>query len=45
MQKTTLRKAGLAAAILLAPGGFVLGAVLATRYYRQRAARKAAPEE
>jgi hypothetical protein len=36
LKRETLNKAGLAAAILLAPGGFILGAALAARYYRQR---------
>ncbi|WP_156363613.1 hypothetical protein [Sphingomonas sp. Leaf357] len=39
-----LKKAGLAAVILLAPGGFVLGATLAARYWRKRSAEKAAAE-
>ena len=37
-----LKRAGLAAAVLLAPGGFILGATLATNYYRKR--RKQAAE-
>ena len=36
----TLKKAGLAAVILLAPGGFILGATLAARYWRKRNAAK-----
>ena len=36
MQKTALNKVGLAAVILLAPGGFILGTALALRYIRQR---------
>jgi len=36
----TLKKAGLAAVILLAPGGFILGATLAARYWRRRNAAK-----
>jgi len=39
MQKDTLNKLGLAAAILLLPGGFVLGATLAARHYRRKAAK------
>lgn len=35
MRKETLNKVGLAAVILLAPGGFVLGATLAARHYRK----------
>ena len=38
----TLKKAGLAAVILLAPGGFILGATLAARYWQKRNAEKAA---
>jgi hypothetical protein len=34
----TLKKAGLAAVILLAPGGFILGATLAARYWQRRRA-------
>lgn len=37
----TLKKAGLAAVILLAPGGFILGATLAAKYWRRRNAVKA----
>jgi len=36
MQKGLLNKAGLAAVILLAPGGFVLGATLLARHYRRK---------
>jgi hypothetical protein len=32
-------KAGLAAVILLAPGGFILGGTLAVRYWQKRRAR------
>ena len=40
MDKRLLNKAGLAAVILLAPGGFVLGATLLARHYhRKRGAR------
>lgn len=38
MQKATLEKLGLAAVILLAPGGFILGATLAANHYRKRRA-------
>ncbi|QQV77195.1 hypothetical protein H5J25_18045 [Sphingomonas aliaeris] len=34
----TLKKAGLAAVILLAPGGYILGATLAARYWQRRRA-------
>ena len=36
MRKDTLNKLGLAALILLAPGGFILGATLAARRYRAK---------
>ena len=36
MRKDHLEKLGLAAAILLLPGGFVLGATLAARRWQQR---------
>lgn len=39
MEKRTLQRLGLAAVILLAPGGFVLGATLAANHYRRRRAR------
>ena len=32
-------KVGLAAVVLFAPGGFILGAGLAARWWRQRASR------
>jgi hypothetical protein len=35
-------KAGLAALILLAPGGFILGFTLAARHYGKRSSRRAA---
>ena len=41
MRKDVLGKVGLAVAIVLAPGGFILGATLATRYYRRKRARAA----
>ena len=37
MRKETLNKLGLAAVILLAPGGFILGATLAANHYRKKA--------
>jgi hypothetical protein len=37
MDRKTLNRAGLAAAILLVPGGLLLGAALAARRYRNRA--------
>ncbi|MBW4331289.1 hypothetical protein KY084_10440 [Stakelama sp. CBK3Z-3] len=39
-----LKHAGLAATILLAPGGFLLGSALAWRYYRARRAQSGAGE-
>lgn len=36
MRKENLEKLGLAAAILLLPGGFVLGATLAARAWRKK---------
>lgn len=45
MDKNNLNKAGLAAVILLAPGGLILGATLAARYWRKRNAEKAEAEE
>jgi hypothetical protein len=36
MDRHLINKVGLAAVILLAPGGFILGATLAARAYRQR---------
>jgi hypothetical protein len=36
MDRKTLNRVGLAAAILLVPGGLILGAALAARRYRQR---------
>jgi len=38
MNRKTLNRLGLAAVILLAPGGFVLGATLAARRWRRHAA-------
>ncbi len=38
-------KAGLAALILLAPGGFILGFTLAARHYGKRSSSPAAPPE
>lgn len=42
-KKDIYRNAGLAAVILLAPGGFILGATLAARHYRNK--RRSAPAE
>jgi hypothetical protein len=42
MDRKTLNRIGIAAVILLAPGGFVLGASLAARRWRQRGAAKGA---
>jgi hypothetical protein len=41
MDRKTWNRVGLAAIILLAPGGFVLGASLAARHWRKRAEREA----
>lgn len=38
MRDGVLPKVGLAAVVLLAPGGFVLGAALAAKWWRDRAA-------
>ena len=43
MDKKILNRVGLAAAILLVPGGFILGATLAARHYRNRKAADAEP--
>lgn len=43
MRQETYKKLGLAAVILLAPGGFILGATLAANHYRKRLSR--APDE
>lgn len=40
MDRKTLNRIGLAAVILLAPGGFVLGASLAARRWRRREAER-----
>ena len=37
MKRETLNRLGLAAVILLAPGGFILGATLAANHYRKKA--------
>lgn len=42
MPRPDLRKLGLAAVILLAPGGFVLGATLAARHLRRKAQERRA---
>jgi hypothetical protein len=44
MDRKTLNRIGIAAVILLAPGGFVLGASLAARKWRQREVAKDAAE-
>ena len=36
MKRPTLRQTGIAAVILLVPGGLVLGAALAARAYKKR---------
>ena len=36
MERKTLNKAGLAALVVLAPGGMILGGLLAYRAYRKR---------
>ncbi|MEN2787035.1 hypothetical protein ACFOKI_08050 [Sphingomonas qilianensis] len=41
---TKWRKAGLAAVIVLAPGGFILGATLGLRDWQKRRAEKAIAE-
>ncbi|CUS46151.1 MAG: hypothetical protein V4610_02975 [Pseudomonadota bacterium] len=38
MDRKTLNRLGLAAAILLVPGGFILGATLAAQRYRKQLA-------
>ena len=38
-----MNRVGLAAAILLVPGGFILGATLAARHYRNRKAGETEP--
>jgi hypothetical protein len=43
MDRKTLNRVGLAAAILLVPGGLILGAALAARRYRQRPDEAAEP--
>jgi hypothetical protein len=43
-RKDGWNKAGLAALILLAPGGFILGFTLAARHYGKRSRRPAAQE-
>jgi hypothetical protein len=37
VERKTLNKAGLAALVVLAPGGMILGGLLAYRAYRKRA--------
>jgi len=45
MDRKTLNHIGLAAAILLVPGGFILGATLAARRYRDRQGADDVPAE
>jgi hypothetical protein len=45
MDRKTWNRVGLAALILLAPGGFVLGASLAARRLRKREAEKAEADD
>jgi hypothetical protein len=40
MKRETYKGLGLAAVILLAPGGFILGATLAANHYRKRLTRR-----
>ncbi|MEG3088469.1 hypothetical protein [Sphingomonas sp. PB4P5] len=44
MDKKTWNKAGLAAVIVLAPGGYILGATLGLRYWQKRRTEKAAAD-
>lgn len=44
MDRKTWNRVGLAAVILLAPGGFLLGAGLAARRFRKREAEKNAAD-
>ena len=43
MDRKTLNRLGLAAAVLLVPGGFMRGATLAARHYRTRKAGETEP--
>jgi hypothetical protein len=43
-KRRTINKAGLAALVLLAPGGFILGFTLAARHYRKKKAAADRPE-
>lgn len=43
MREGVFPKVGLAAVVLLAPGGFVLGAALAAKWWRERA--RVTPED
>ncbi|MEO9129847.1 MAG: hypothetical protein ABI240_01430 [Sphingomonas sp.] len=45
MDRKTLNRVGLAAAILLVPGGFILGATLAAQRYRKRPEAAPKPED
>lgn len=38
MRAPTKKQIGIAALVLLAPGGFILGATLAARHYRRKVA-------
>lgn len=40
MSKENLRKAGWVAVMLLVPGGMILGAAVAARHYRKKAAEQ-----
>ncbi|MEG3146696.1 hypothetical protein U1839_18750 [Sphingomonas sp. RT2P30] len=44
MDRKTLNKAGVAALVVLAPGGMILGGLLAYRAYRKRADALAAKD-
>ncbi|MEO5865624.1 MAG: hypothetical protein ABIS14_12990 [Sphingomonas sp.] len=45
MDKGTFNKLGLAALIVLAPGGFILGATLAARRLRRKAVDAPKPDD
>jgi hypothetical protein len=45
MDRKTLNRVGLAAAILLVPGGFILGATLVARRYRKQQGEGDVPAE
>jgi hypothetical protein len=44
-ERKTLKNAGIAAAVLLAPGGFILGGVLIARALKKRRDAQAAAEK